>query len=83
MSEPVMNSSIRILVFAVVLFGLPVAASSVLARRLANDLFNVGPLDVITLITVTGGMVLIAIGASYWPARTVTHQVPGALLKNE
>jgi hypothetical protein len=37
----------------------------------------------ITLITVTGGMVLTAIGASYWPARTVTHQVPASLLKNE
>jgi predicted permease len=69
--------------FWLVVFGTVagLAASVPIARRIGDQLFNVGSTDLATFIATALGMILIGVAASYWPARSAAQQEPITALR--
>ena len=76
----VLNQGVRLALVgaAIGLFG-----SFLLMRALANQLYDIRPGDPVTLIGAAAGMLLIAAGASYIPARRATRVDPIVALRYE
>ena len=64
-----------------ILVGLPLAIAG--ARLLRSVLFGVGPADPLTLIGVTAGIIVVALAASFLPARRATKVDPMVALRCE
>ncbi len=60
-----------------------VALSLALGRTLSAVLFEVSPADPWTLVSISGFLVLVAVGASYFPARQAGRTDPNDLLRSE
>jgi putative ABC transport system permease protein len=54
-----------------------------LTRFLASLLFHVKPTDLFTYVALTTGMLVVALAASYIPARRATHMDPLVALRYE
>lgn len=76
----VLNQGVRLALLgaAIGLFG-----SFLLMRALANQLYDIRPGDPVTLIGAAAGMLLVAAGASYIPARRATRVDPIVALRYE
>jgi ABC-type antimicrobial peptide transport system permease subunit len=71
------------LVLSLVGIGLGLVASLALTRLMGDLIYGVGPNDPITLITVAASLAIIAIVASYIPARRATKVDPLVALRYE
>lgn len=60
-----------------------IAGAFLLMRVLANQLYEIKPSDPVTLIGAAAGMLLVAVGASYLPARRATRVEPMIALRCE
>jgi len=76
----VLGHGLRLLTFGI-LIGL--AASLVLARVIANQLYGVSPYDPLTIGGVAAVLLLIGLAACWVPARRATHVDPIAALQYE
>ena len=63
--------------------GVGLAASLILARLLAGQLFGVSPQDPVTFAGIAALLGLVALGASYLPARRATSVDPATALRSE
>ena len=71
------------LVLAVAGVALGIAAASVLVRSLASLLYGVVPADGPSFVAASGAMLVIALLASYIPARRATRVDPAVTLRAE
>jgi putative ABC transport system permease protein len=69
------------LAIAGMLIGL--AAGFLLTRVLASLLFGVSPTNPLTYLAVCAGLILVAVAACYWPARTAVKVDPVQALRAE
>ncbi|HST77855.1 MAG TPA: hypothetical protein VLN58_05150, partial [Verrucomicrobiae bacterium] len=60
-----------------------IAGAFLLMRVLANQLYEIKPSDPVTFIGAAIGMLLVAAGASYLPARRATRVDPMIALRYE
>jgi putative ABC transport system permease protein len=76
----VLNQGLRLALLGATigLFG-----SVLLMRLLQNQLYDIRPADPVTLIGAAAGMLLVAAGASYIPARRATRVDPTVALRYE
>lgn len=76
----VLNQGVRLALLGA---GIGLFGSVLLMRLLANQLYDIRPSDPMTLICAAAGMLLVAAGASYIPARRATQVDPMVALRHE
>ena len=63
--------------------GLGLAGSIAATRLITRFLYGVPPTDPVTFVSVCGGLALVAIAASAWPAWRAVHVDPVQALRGE
>jgi ABC-type antimicrobial peptide transport system permease subunit len=69
----------------VIVIGLAIGAALAYgtSRLIASELYGVAPQDPVTLAVAIAGLVLVAFGSAYLPARRASHLDPMTALRSE